>query len=127
MQVWEAALNLHAHKQYDQAAVASGLLPIRQPMALVFQKFLSAGGFWRPYLTYISISIMYALVAGGLVSFVEPLAAGSGIAEVKTYLNGVHIRGLLAVRLRPWFGLICTFGSTSPGALCITLLDTLRV
>ena len=41
---------------------------------------------------------MYATVAGGLVSFVEPLAAGSGIAEVKTYLNGVHIRGLLAVR-----------------------------
>jgi hypothetical protein len=50
---------------------------------------------------YISISLMYALVAGGLVSFVEPLAAGSGIAEVKTYLNGVHIRGLLAVSARP--------------------------
>jgi chloride channel 7 len=50
---------------------------------------------------YISISLMYALVAGGLVSFVEPLAAGSGIAEVKTYLNGVHIRGLLAVRAPP--------------------------
>ena len=49
---------------------------------------------------------MYALVAGGLVSFVEPLAAGSGIAEVKTYLNGVHIRGLLAVRFRAWLDLI---------------------
>ena len=32
------------------------------------------------------------------MSFVEPLAAGSGIAEVKTYLNGIHIRGLLTVR-----------------------------
>lgn len=31
-------------------------------------------------------------------SFVEPLAAGSGIPEVKTYLNGVHIRGLLTLR-----------------------------
>lgn len=31
-------------------------------------------------------------------SFVEPLAAGSGIPEVKTYLNGVHIRGLLTAR-----------------------------
>ena len=31
-------------------------------------------------------------------SFVEPLAAGSGIPEVKTYLNGVHIRGLLTIR-----------------------------
>lgn len=69
---------------------------------------------------------MYALVAGGLVSFVEPLAAGSGIAEVKTYLNGVHIRGLLAVRLRAWLGSICMVGSNPPGALCITLPDTLE-
>jgi chloride channel 7 len=29
---------------------------------------------------------------------VEPLAAGSGIPEVKTYLNGVHIKGLLTLR-----------------------------
>lgn len=28
----------------------------------------------------------------------QPLAAGSGIPELKTYLNGVHIRGLLQVR-----------------------------
>ncbi len=47
---------------------------------------------------YVGISLLYASVAGALVSFVEPLAAGSGIAEVKTYLNGIHIRGLLAVR-----------------------------
>ncbi len=46
---------------------------------------------------YVGISLIYASVAGALVSFVEPLAAGSGIAEVKTYLNGIHIRGLLAV------------------------------
>ena len=50
---------------------------------------------------YVGISLMYASVAGALVSFVEPLAAGSGIAEVKTYLNGIHIRGLLAVRHPP--------------------------
>jgi hypothetical protein len=35
-----------------------------------------------------------SLVSGRLCScsFVEPLAAGSGIPEVKTYLNGVHIK-----------------------------------
>lgn len=27
------------------------------------------------------------------MSFVAPLAAGSGIPEIKTYLNGVHIKG----------------------------------
>ena len=56
-----------------------------------------AGGFMAPFLMYVGISLLYASVAGALVSFVEPLAAGSGIAEVKTYLNGIHIRGLLAV------------------------------
>ena len=56
-----------------------------------------AGGFLAPFFMYVGISLLYASVAGALVSFVEPLAAGSGIAEVKTYLNGIHIRGLLAV------------------------------
>ena len=55
------------------------------------------GGFWAPYATYISISIGYAIVAGSLVAFIEPLAAGSGIPEIKTYLNGIHIKGLLTV------------------------------
>ena len=57
----------------------------------------AVGGFLAPFLMYVGISLLYASVAGALVSFVEPLAAGSGIAEVKTYLNGIHIRGLLAV------------------------------
>ena len=56
-----------------------------------------AGGFMAPFCMYLGISCLYATVAGSLVSFVEPLAAGSGIAEVKTYLNGIHIRGLLTV------------------------------
>lgn len=30
--------------------------------------------------------------------FIQPLAAGSGIPELKTYLNGVHIKGLLQVK-----------------------------
>ena len=51
------------------------------------------GGFWAPYLTFITICVSYASVAGCLVSFGAPLAAGSGIPEVKTYLNGVHIKG----------------------------------
>lgn len=62
-----------------------------------------AGGFWAPYATFISISIGYAIVAGSLVAFVEPLAAGSGIPEIKTYLNGIHIKGLLTVSPMPQF------------------------
>jgi len=59
-----------------------------------------AGGFWAPFATFVSISIGYAIVAGSLVAFVEPLAAGSGIPEIKTYLNGIHIKGLLTVTIR---------------------------
>lgn len=38
------------------------------------------------------ISLGYGVIAGSLVSFVEPLAGGSGIPEIKTYLNGIHIK-----------------------------------
>lgn len=39
-----------------------------------------------------------AWVAGSVVSYIEPLAAGSGIPELKTYLNGVHLPGLLRLQ-----------------------------
>ena len=50
------------------------------------------------YLAHVSVSCAFAAVAGGLVSYVEPLAAGSGIPELKTYLNGVHLKGLLRLK-----------------------------
>ena len=77
----------------------------------------AAGGFLAPFLMYVGISLLYASVAGALVSFVEPLAAGSGIAEVKTYLNGIHIRGLLAVSIlsMPW---LCHSHRVQPLLLC---------
>eukprot|EP01023_Acetabularia_acetabulum_P017781 TRINITY_DN1891_c0_g1_i13.p1 TRINITY_DN1891_c0_g1~~TRINITY_DN1891_c0_g1_i13.p1 ORF type:complete len:840 (-),score=163.15 TRINITY_DN1891_c0_g1_i13:115-2634(-) len=54
--------------------------------------------FWPPFCAYVAISAAFATVAGCLVSFVSPLAAGSGIPELKTYLNGIHIRGLLKLK-----------------------------
>ena len=56
------------------------------------------GGFVAPYLIYLTFTVAYAAAAGGLVSFVEPLAAGSGIPELKTYLNGVHLPNLLKMK-----------------------------
>ena len=50
------------------------------------------------WLTFVSIAALYSFVAGGMVSYVAPLAAGSGIPELKTYLNGVHLKGLLRLR-----------------------------
>ena len=54
------------------------------------------------YISSLLVTCCLAAVAGGLVSYVEPLAAGSGIPELKTYLNGVHLKGLL--RLKNAFG-----------------------
>lgn len=50
------------------------------------------------WLLHAVVSCAFAAVAGGLVSYVEPLAAGSGIPELKTYLNGVHLKGLLRLK-----------------------------
>ena len=44
-----------------------------------------AGGFWAPYAAYMSVGLAYAVVAGSLVAFVEPLAGGSGIPEVSPF------------------------------------------
>jgi chloride channel 7 len=55
-------------------------------------------GAFPTWLAFVCVSCMLVVVAGGLVSFIEPLAAGSGIPELKTYLNGVHLRGLLRLR-----------------------------
>lgn len=40
-------------------------------------------------LVFVAISVGYAAIASIPVSFVEPTAAGSGIPEIKTILNGV--------------------------------------
>eukprot|EP01025_Chloroclados_australasicus_P045910 TRINITY_DN5061_c0_g1_i3.p1 TRINITY_DN5061_c0_g1~~TRINITY_DN5061_c0_g1_i3.p1 ORF type:complete len:975 (-),score=102.89 TRINITY_DN5061_c0_g1_i3:1065-3989(-) len=54
--------------------------------------------FWQPFLVYLAFSVVFCAISGSLVSFVSPLAAGSGIPELKTYLNGIHIRGLLKLK-----------------------------
>ena len=40
---------------------------------------------------------MFAFLAGCLVVYVAPLAEGSGIPDVKSYLNGVYLKGLFTV------------------------------
>lgn len=44
-------------------------------------------------------AMMCAGISGALVSFGSPLAAGSGIPEIKTYLNGVHVKGDLPLTI----------------------------
>ena len=57
--------------------------------------------FWPPYLAFLFFNMGFACMSGCLVSYVAPLAAGSGIPEVKAYLNGVRIKGTDFMSLNP--------------------------
>ena len=56
------------------------------------------GGFWAPYMVWLCFTMGYAALSAYLVTSFAPLGAGSGIPEIKTYLNGVHIKGLRPAR-----------------------------
>lgn len=58
---------------------------------------VSHGGFWAPYMVWLVFTMGYSALSAYLVTFWAPLAAGSGIPETKTYLNGVHIKGESAI------------------------------
>jgi H+/Cl- antiporter ClcA len=47
--------------------------------------------FVKPCFVFVALNMCYVLVATLLVSFVEPVSRGSGIPEVKCYLNGVSV------------------------------------
>jgi chloride channel 7 len=50
------------------------------------------------YAALVAICLSLASASAALVAFGSPWAAGSGIPEVKAYLNGVHIPGLLTLK-----------------------------
>ncbi|XP_035733197.1 H(+)/Cl(-) exchange transporter 7-like [Vespa mandarinia] len=65
---------------------------------------------WLPYLLWLTSNLIPVLIGALLVSYVEPVAAGSGIPQVKCYLNGIKVPRVvriktLAVKI---IGVICT-------------------
>jgi chloride channel 7 len=59
---------------------------------------IDEGNWSGAYFSYLAISLLLGAVAGGLCWMV-PLAAGSGIPEIKSFLNGVNIKGLVRIRV----------------------------
>ena len=59
------------------------------------------GGFWQPYFTQLAFCLGYSGLSGAIVSYLAPMAAGSGIPEIKSYLNGVHIKGGFPAQVAP--------------------------
>ncbi len=69
--------------------------------------------YWIGLTTLVSISGVFGLISTIFVSFVEPAAGGSGIPEVKCYLNGVKVPRLIRFKtlICKAFGVIFSVGS----------------
>ncbi|XP_054261984.1 H(+)/Cl(-) exchange transporter 7-like [Macrosteles quadrilineatus] len=71
---------------------------------------------YKPYFVWVGINAASVLVGSLLVTFCEPIALGSGIPQVKCYLNGIKMPRI--VRIKTLF--VKTIGviSTVVGGLC---------
>ena len=72
-------------KKYAIAAAAMQYIPMSN----------DAGPFFAVMAAYVALSVTFVAIAAALVVFIEPVAGGSGIPEVKTYLQGVKVPRLL--------------------------------
>ncbi len=53
---------------------------------------------WQPLLVYLGINLTAVGIAATLTTFVEPAAGGSGIPEIKCYLNGVKVPHVVRIQ-----------------------------
>ncbi|XP_015175894.1 PREDICTED: H(+)/Cl(-) exchange transporter 7 [Polistes dominula] len=65
---------------------------------------------WLPYLLWLTSNLIPVLIGAVLVSYVEPVAAGSGIPQVKCYLNGIKVPRVVRIKTLAvkTIGVICT-------------------
>ncbi|RZC41881.1 H(+)/Cl(-) exchange transporter 7 [Asbolus verrucosus] len=73
-------------------------------------QYVTQGKLYIPYFLWVLYNIIPVLIGSTLVAYVEPVAAGSGIPQVKCYLNGVKIPRV--VRIKTLFvksvGVVCS-------------------
>ena len=58
---------------------------------------IPGGEAFTVYICFTLMSLFFASCACYLILFVGPLAEGSGIPETKAYLNGIHVKGHIAM------------------------------
>ena len=81
-------------------AIDLGVTGIAERKFALTKNIISKCGdcFALPFITYVCSNFLLIAVASFLVAFVEPLAAGSGIPEIKCYLNGVRVPRVVRLR-----------------------------
>eukprot|EP01114_Cavostelium_apophysatum_P010270 TRINITY_DN2379_c0_g1_i1.p1 TRINITY_DN2379_c0_g1~~TRINITY_DN2379_c0_g1_i1.p1 ORF type:complete len:937 (-),score=279.16 TRINITY_DN2379_c0_g1_i1:69-2879(-) len=58
----------------------------------------TAGGFFAAWAAYTGLALIATMFGCFLCVYIAPIAKGGGISEVKAYLNGVKIPGLLSLK-----------------------------
>ncbi|XP_063981533.1 H(+)/Cl(-) exchange transporter 7 [Diachasmimorpha longicaudata] len=53
---------------------------------------------WLPYGMWIILNVVPCLIGAILVTYAEPVAAGSGIPQVKSYLNGIKVPRVVRIK-----------------------------
>ncbi|KAI6660374.1 Chloride transport protein [Oopsacas minuta] len=66
-------------------------------MLSVFYQYFEMGYLILAFLTLLAFNCLFVLIAALLTGF-EPLAAGSGIPEIKCYLNGIKVPHVVRLR-----------------------------
>ena len=61
-------------------------------------KLMDEGRVMVAWLTDVTLAMAFVGVATGLVVWIEPASSGSGIPDLKAYLNGTNLRQLLTVK-----------------------------
>lgn len=61
-------------------------------------KYVTQGKLYIPYLYWVLFNIVPVFIGSTLVAYVEPVAGGSGIPQVKCYLNGVKVPRVVRIK-----------------------------
>ena len=51
-----------------------------------------------PYLMWVGLNVIPVIIGSFLVAYIEPVAGGSGIPQVKCYLNGVKVPRVVRIK-----------------------------
>ncbi|KAI4330085.1 hypothetical protein MLD38_028393 [Melastoma candidum] len=63
---------------------------------LITSNLMANKKYFQAFAAYAGCNVCLAVIAGALCAFIAPAAAGSGIPEVKAYLNGIDAYPMLA-------------------------------